>query len=159
MKATGLGLQFFWIRLLAYLLRNLVTGWRQWRQLESGIAFLQDYSMHSVYRSIITTTREIFLALDSTGNDVAHKRVFLWQVSGEVHFLPLESFSDSQSRKSKIWTYCGSFNKIEKAIWIKDKSYVNSIKLTLWIDVYAFWMLLLVVFLDPKYGAVPILIL
>jgi len=42
---------------------------------------------------------------------------------------------------------------------MNDKSYVNSIKLTLWIDVYAFWMLLLVVFLDPKYGAVPILIL
>ena len=42
---------------------------------------------------------------------------------------------------------------------MRNNSYVNSIKLTLGIDVYAFWMLLLVVFLDPEDGAVPILIL
>lgn len=88
------------IQLLLRLRFQLVRGQR--RELQAWVLLLEDDGMHSVHRSIIIAAREELLALDSTGDNVANQGILLGQVSGEIHFLPLEPLPDSEARESKV---------------------------------------------------------
>ena len=58
--------------------------------------------MHSVNWTIIIAAWEKFLALDRTSHNIAYERIPLGQVGCEVHFLPLEAFSDAKPWESEI---------------------------------------------------------
>ena len=101
MEASWLNLVFFRVRLLARH-RNLVTNWREGSKLEPRVAFFEDDGMHPVHRAIFAAAREIFFAFDRTRNNIAYQGVFFWEISCEIHFLPLKSFSDTQPWEAKI---------------------------------------------------------
>ena len=120
-------------------------SWCEWRQLKFWVTLLEYDGMHSVNRAIIVAAWEEFLALDCARYDVAYQWVLLGQVCCEIHLLPLESLPNAQPRKSEIWAYCRPFDKVEQTI--------------LWIDVYALWMLLLIIFTGTKNWTISVLIL
>ena len=120
MEASWLNLVFFRVRLLARH-RNLVTNWREGSKLEPRVAFFEDDGMHPVHRAIFAAAREIFFAFDSTCNNIADEWILFGEVRGEIHLLPFESLSDSESGKPKIGSNSGSLDKVKKAIYTKDK--------------------------------------
>ena len=118
---------------------------------------LEDDSMHSVHRAItIAVWKELF-TLHCRSNNIADQWIFLRQISREIHFLPFEFLSNSKTRKSEIRANRCSFYEIQKSILIKDKC-LNKI-LTLWININALRVHLLVVLLDAEHLAVPVLVL
>jgi len=130
------------------LMDKLVGGavdWWKGVKLNSRITFLQDNCMHSINWAVINTSRKVFFAFHGTSNNVANERVFLRQVSGEVHLLPLEPLPNAQPWEAKVWADRGSFNEIKKTI--------------LRINVYALRMHLLIVFFNPECLAIPVLVL
>ena len=78
--------------------------------------------MHSVHWAILAAAREIFFALNGAGDNIADEWILFGEVRSEIHFLPLESLSDSESGKSEIGSNGCTFDKIKEAIYIKDKS-------------------------------------
>lgn len=59
--------------------------------------------MHTINRTcILALAREKLFATDSTGDDVAHQWVPFWQVSSEVHLLPLVFLLDAEAGEAKI---------------------------------------------------------
>ena len=85
-------------------------------KLKLWVLLLQDDSMHPIHRSILYTSWEELLALHCTCNNVTHKGVFLWQICSEVHLLPLELLSDTQSWETKVRSDGLTFNEIEEAV-------------------------------------------
>ena len=59
--------------------------------------------MHPIDWSIIfALAREEFFAPDSTSHNIADKRVSFWEISGEVHLLPLVLLLDAEARKTEV---------------------------------------------------------
>ena len=59
--------------------------------------------MHPIDWSIIfALAREEFFAPDSTSHNIADKRVSFWEISGEVHLLPLVLFLDAEAWETEV---------------------------------------------------------
>ena len=59
--------------------------------------------MHPIDWSIIfALAREEFFTPDSTSHDIADKRVPFWEISGEVHLLPLVLLLDAEARETEV---------------------------------------------------------
>lgn len=131
--------------------------------MQLGIFLFEDDSVHSIHGSIIVASWEELFALDGAGYNIAYKRISLRQIRRKVHLFPLKSFPDAESRKTKVRTNGGTFDKVKKSVYrIKnDQNYLKifSQVLTQGINVDRLRMLLLIVLLDAEYLTVAVLIL
>jgi hypothetical protein len=106
LTVTELLMEFWVLRVVSPIIRQ---GW----ELKGGVLLFEYNCMHSVHWAIVIASWEKSLALDCAGHNVADQGVFLWQVSGEVHFLPLEPLSNPQAREPEVRTYCVSLHEVE----------------------------------------------
>lgn len=113
--------------------------------MQLGIFLFEDDSVHSIHGSIIVASWEELFALDGAGYNIAYKRISLRQIRRKVHLFPLKSFPDAESRKAKVRTNGGTFDKVKKSVQ--------------GINVDRLRMLLLIVLLDAEYLTVAVLIL
>jgi len=89
---------------------------RRRRQGQARMLLLQDDRVHPIHRAICGAVGKEFLALDSGGNNVADQRIFLGQVGGEVHLLPLEALADAQPWEAEVAAYGGALDEVEQTI-------------------------------------------
>jgi hypothetical protein len=78
---------------------------------------LQDYSMHSVYRSRLVGLREKLFASDGARDDIANKGIALGQVSREIHFFPFVALLDAQSRKAEVASNSVGSYEVDLAVY------------------------------------------
>lgn len=85
------------------LTRNLPVEWICGHQA-SGVARLQleNYSVHSVHRSVLFASLKELFAANCAGYYITHQRVTLRQVSGEIHFFPFIPLFYAETGKSEI---------------------------------------------------------
>lgn len=112
---------FCYVKLETYLLSGFllirllrIFLWRsQWWKLKLRAFLFQNYGMHPIHWTISVTPWEKLLTFDCACDYIANQRVFLWKICGEVHLLPFKLLSNTKPRKSKVWSNCLSFDKVE----------------------------------------------